>query len=77
MKHMLRLLCEKLDKLIRLKIEKKESEYVTAKEMAYFIKKNRKTVTNYCKEYPEIRRKKLGRENLVHQNDFQSAYEKG
>lgn len=77
MKQMMILLCDKVDKLVRTKIEKKEQEYVTVKEVAYSIGKNSKTVTNYCKEYPEIRRKKEGRENLVHQNDFKKAYEKG
>ena len=75
MKQMLILLCDKVDKLARTKTEKVIQEYVTVKEAAHSVRKSRKTITNYCNEYPEIRRKKEGRENLVHQNDFQKAYE--
>ena len=77
MKQMLVLLCEKVDKLTRNKTDKSKQKYITVKEAAHAIGKSRKTVANYCSEYPEIRRKKEGRENLVHREDFQKAYENG
>ena len=77
MKRLLNSFGEKLERKIKLIDSKSEERFVTVKEMAYLIKKDRKTVANYCKEYPEIRRKKEGRENLVHQIDFQKSFEKG
>ena len=68
---------ERLENKTKLISLKNDEGFITVKEAAYLIKKERKTVENYCKEYPEIRRKKEGRENLIQQKDFLKAYEKG
>lgn len=77
MKKILLHLSAKIERQTNEKMEQKTPEFITVKEAAFLIKKYRKTVTNYCKEYPDIQRKKEGRENKIHRNEFLEAFKKG
>ena len=52
-------------------------EFYTVEEISMKIRKSHKTVHNYCRDYPMIKRKRVGRENLVCWIDFEKAFEKG
>lgn len=55
----------------------RSEEFYTIEEISMKIRKSQKTVHNYCRDYPKIKRKRVGRENLVCWIDFEKAFEKG
>ena len=54
-----------------------ETAYITIKAACIKYNKDRKTLQNYRRDYPEIRVQKAGRELLIHEIDLLEAFKKG